>query len=231
MVALSIPINESILAVALSDAIALQQPLDGDWLLQASGLEARFGRLGGEFQQLLEGSGDSRLGQWEEKDLFVAPAAGHRGVGPAPLLHQLQQQLADPAEQPQLQRASGDRSLEFHRCPGPLRQVQIVRDRILQLMAADPTLQPRDVLVMTPQVDALAPLVAAVFGDGDATGVSLNWRLTDRSQQSEAGISQGLLELLQLGGERFTASALERLLACTPLLEAQGLTGDDAAAA
>ena len=111
----------------LSDAIALQQPLDGDWLLQASGLEARFGRLGGEFQQLLEGSGDSRLGQWEEKDLFVAPAAGHRGVGPAPLLHQLQQQLADPAEQPQLQRASGDRSLEFHRCPGPLRQVQVGR--------------------------------------------------------------------------------------------------------
>jgi exodeoxyribonuclease V gamma subunit len=79
-------------------------------------------------------------------------------------------------------------------------------------------------------VEAFAPLVGAVFGDNRATGVTLPWRLTDRSQQSEAGISQGLLELLRLGGERFTASALERLLACTPLLEAQGLTGDDAAA-
>ena len=214
----------------LSDAIALQQPLDGDWLLQASGLEARFGRLGGEFQQLLEGSGDSRLGQWEEKDLFVAPAAGHRGVGPAPLLHQLQQQLADPAEQPQLQRASGDRSLEFHRCPGPLRQVQIVRDRILQLMAADPTLQPRDVLVMTPQVDGLAPLVAAVFGDGEATGVTLNWRLTDRSQQSDASLSRSLLELLRLAGERLTASALETLLESAVLQEHFQLSGAELAA-
>ena len=214
----------------LSDAIALQQPLDGDWLLQASGLEARFGRLGGEFQQLLEGSGDSRLGQWEEKDLFVAPAAGHRGVGPAPLLHQLQQQLADPAEQPQLQRASGDRSLEFHRCPGPLRQVQIVRDRILQLMAADPTLQPRDVLVMTPQVDGLAPLVAAVFGDGEATGVTLNWRLTDRSQQSDASLSRSLLELLRLAGERLTASALETLLESAVLQEQFQLSGAELAA-
>ena len=214
----------------LSDAIALRQPLDGDWLLQASGMEARFGRLGGEFQQLLEGSGESELGQGQEKDLFVAPAAGHRGPGPAPLLHQLQQQLVDPAGQPQLQLGLADSSLEFHRCPGPLRQVQIVRDRILQLMAADPTLQPRDVLVMTPQVDALAPLVAAVFGDGDATGVSLNWRLTDRSQQSEASLSRSLLALLALAGERLTASALEALLE-SPALQAHfQLSGAEMAA-
>ncbi len=214
----------------LSDAIALQQPLDGDWLLQASGLEARFGRLGGEFQQLLEGSGDSRQGLWEEKDLFVDPAAGHRGPGPAPLLHQLQQQLADPAGQPRLQRATGDSSLEFHRCPGPLRQVQIVRDRILQLMADDATLQPRDVLVMTPQVDALAPLVAAVFGDGEATGVTLNWRLTDRSQQSDASLGRSLLELLRLAGERLTASALETLLESPALQEQFQLSGAEIAA-
>jgi len=214
----------------LSDAIALRQPLDGDWLLQASGLEARFGRLGGEFQQLLEGSGESHQGQWAEKDLFFAPAAAHGGPGPAPLLHQLQQQLADPAEQPKLQRATGDRSLEFHRCPGPLRQVQIVRDRILQLLAADATLQPRDVLVMTPQVDGLAPLVAAVFGDSEATGVELPWRLTDRSQQSEASLSRSLLELLALAGERFTASALETLLESPALQEHFQLSGAEMAA-
>ncbi len=214
----------------LSDAIALRQPLDGAWLLQASGLEARFGRLGGEFQQLLEGSGESRQGQWAEKDLFVAPAAAQGGPGPAPLLHQLQQQLADPAALPQLQRATGDRSLEFHRCPGPLRQVQIVRDRILQLMAADPTLQPRDVLVMTPQVDGLAPLVAAVFGDSEATGVELPWRLTDRSQQSEASLSRSLLELLTLAGERLTASTLETLLESPALQEHFQLSGAEMAA-
>lgn len=213
----------------LSDAIALRQPLDGDWLLQASGLEARFGRLGGEFQQLLEGSGESRQGHWTEKDLFVAPAAAHRGPGPAPLLHQLQQQLADPAALPQLQRAADDTSLEFHRCPGPLRQVQIVRDRILQLLAADATLQPRDVLVMTPQVDGLAPLVAAVFGDSEATGVELPWRLTDRSQQSEASLSRSLLELLALAGERLTASALETLLESPALQEHFQLSGAEMA--
>ncbi len=212
-----------------------RDPLSSDWLLEVPGLEARFGRLGAEFQQLLEGSGESQLGEWRAGDLFFAPAAVAAEQGrPASLLEQLQERLAsgnaDGEAAEALRAPPGDSSLEFHACPGRLRQLQVLRDRLLQLLAADPNLEPRDILVMTPQVEAFAPLVGAVFGDSSATGVSLPWRLTDRSQQSEAGISQGLLELLQLGGERFTASALERLLACTPLLEAQGLSGDDAAA-
>ena len=206
-------------------------PLGEDWLLTVPRLEARFGRLGAEFQQLLEGTGVAQLGAWQERDLFVgaAAAAEHAGRRPA-LLEQLQEQLVDPEQRPSLVLEPGDRSLEFLACPGRLRQVQIVRDRVLQLMAADPTLAPRDVLVMTPQVDAFAPLVAAVFGDTGATGVQLPWRLTDRSQQSDPGIAQGLLALLKLGGERLTASALEGLLACGPLLRRHGIEPSDAGA-
>jgi len=217
------------------EPLAGAEPLGHDWLLDVPGLEARFGRLGAEFQQLLEGSGEHQLGNWREGDLFFLPAsAAAAEARSATLLEQLQERLAsgqpDETAPVPLTRSPGDSSLEFHACPGRLRQLQIVRDRLLQLLAADPSLEPRDILVMTPQVEAFAPLVGAVFGDSGATGVPLPWRLTDRSQQSEAGISQGLLELLQLGGERFTASALERLLACGPLLSAHGLSDDDAAA-
>ena len=219
----------------LSDLLALRQPLAGEWLLTAPGLEGRFGRLGAEFQQLLEGTGETELGQWEERDLFFAAASQHRSSQPtaaaaAPLLKQIQQHLADPDTLPRLGRGPGDDSLEFHSCPGRLRQVQIVRDRILQLLAADPSLEPRDVLVMTPQVDAYAPLLAAVFGDSTSTGVRLDWRLTDRSQQGAASIASGLLQLLALAGERFTASALEALLECQPLQQRFGLEGPELAA-
>ncbi|QPN58816.1 exodeoxyribonuclease V subunit gamma [Synechococcus sp. CBW1002] len=213
-----------------------QLPLGEDWLLEAPRLEARFGRLGAEFQQLLEGSGETQLGAWEEQDLFLGAAtmARHGSAVQAPraatLLEQWQQQLVEPEAAEPLCLPPGDRSLEFHACPGPLRQVQIVRDRLLQLMAADPGLAPRDILVMTPQVEAFAPLVAAVFGDTDATGVALPWRLTDRSQQSEAGIAQGLLGLLALGGERLTASGFEGLLGCSPLLENRRIPASEAGA-
>jgi exodeoxyribonuclease V gamma subunit len=197
------------------------EPLGSDWLLAVPGLEARFGRLGAEFQQLLEASGDTQPGDWDDHDAFLLPAsvAGER----ATLLEQLQERLATGDTDQPLRRSPSDSSLEFHACPGRLRQLQIVRDRLLQLLAADPELEPRDILVMTPQVEAFAPLVGAVFADSDATGVALPWRLTDRSQQSEAGISQGLLALLQLAGDRLTATALEAVLGCGPLLIHQGI--------
>ena len=195
--------------------------LGSDWLLAVPGLEARFGRLGAEFQQLLEASGDTQPGTWHDHDAFFQPAsvAGES----ATLLEQLQERLATGDTDQPLRRTPGDSSLEFHACPGRLRQLQVVRDRLLQLLAADPELEPRDILVMTPQVEAFAPLVGAVFGDSEATGVALPWRLTDRSQQSEAGISQGLLALLQLAGDRLTATALEAVLGCAPLLIHQGI--------
>ncbi|MFZ0408460.1 MAG: exodeoxyribonuclease V subunit gamma [Cyanobium sp.] len=249
----------------LSDSLALAEPFGMDWVLQAPGLEARFGRLGGEFQQLLEGTGEAQLGRWEAGDLFVAPAsvvsesaaetrrpdasrptaadlelaaggasqpsdptaAEPIAAAAPPLLHQLQAQLVDPAVVPVLRRSRGDSSLEFHPCPGPLRQVQIVRDRLLQLLADDASLQPRDILVMTPQVDRFAPLVASVFGDTDATGVELPWRLTDRSQQSRAGIGRALLQLLRLAGGRLSASELDDLLSCRPLQQHFELSAEE----
>ena len=202
----------------LSDSLALADPLDTDWLLHAPPLEARFGRLGAEFQQLLEGTGEVQFGAWREDDLFLRSTTIPEPDAP-PLLHQLQDQLAAGTIPGGMHWDEADHSLEFHACPGALRQVQIVRDRLLQLMAADPSLEPRDILVMTPQVDRLAPLVGAVFGDSEATGVALPWRLTDRSQQAEGGIGRCLLALLQLGGARLTASGLEGVLACGALLE------------
>jgi exodeoxyribonuclease V gamma subunit len=210
----------------LSDALALSQPLEAAWLLEAPGLEARFGRLGGEFQQLLEGTGEAQLGEEQERDLFFAPTAG---AARAPLLAQLQEQLADPDRIPSLALDPEDRSLEFHACPGRMRQVQIMRDRLLQLLAADPGLEPRDILVMTPDIDAFAPLVASVFGDAHATGVNLPWRLTDRSQQDGAGLGSTLLLLLEQAGTRLTATGLETLLGCRPLLERFGLELGEAA--
>jgi exodeoxyribonuclease V gamma subunit len=219
----------------LRDGLALNDPLSSDWLLEAPGLEARFGRLGAEFQQLLEGSGEAQLGETREANLFLLPATAAASgaadpggeISGAPLLLQLQEQLADPQRGGRLRRWEGDHSLEFHACPGPLRQVQILRDRLLQLLAADPSLEPRDILVMTPQVDRFAPLVAAVLGDSGATGVSLPWRLTDRSQQGEGGIGRCLLTLLEQAGERLTATGLEAILECAPLRQRFGLSAEE----
>ena len=63
--------------------------------------------------------------------------------------------------------AADDNSVQVHSCHGRARQVEVVRDAILHLLADDPTLEPRDVIVMCPDIETFAPLVHATFGAGD----------------------------------------------------------------
>lgn len=69
----------------------------------------------------------------------------------------------DPALPP----AAADRSIVFHDGHGAVRQVEALQDELLRRFDADPTLHPRDVVVLTPDLPTYAPLVQAVFADAD----------------------------------------------------------------
>ena len=58
-----------------------------------------------------------------------------------------------------------DRSVQVHACHGRTRQAEVVRDAITHLLADDPTLEPRDIVVMCPDIDEIAPLLRAAFDD------------------------------------------------------------------
>ena len=46
---------------------------------------------------------------------------------------------------------------------GPMRQCEVLRDQLLAAFERDPTLEPRHVLVMTPDIETYGPLLSAVF--------------------------------------------------------------------
>ena len=111
--------------------------------------------------------------------------------------------------------APGDRSLEVHACHGRARQVEVLRDAILHALQEDPTLEPRDVIVMCPDIEVFAPLIHATFGAGeiaseeDPTVVGLpdlRVRLADRSLRQTNPILSVVARLLELAEERLTAS-------------------------
>ncbi len=110
-----------------------------------------------------------------------------------------------------------DRSIQIHACHGRSRQVEVLREAILHLLAQDPTLEPRDVIVMCPDIETFAPLIAASFGaaaaldDEEESGaptparVDLRVRLADRSLRQTNPILSLAAELLELAGSRLTA--------------------------
>ncbi|PRC47394.1 exodeoxyribonuclease V subunit gamma, partial [Mycobacterium sp. ITM-2017-0098] len=81
---------------------------------------------------------------------------------------------------------TADRSVQVHSCHGPARQIDVLREVLLGLLADDPTLEPRDILVMCPDIETYAPLIVAGFGLGDVVTGShpahrLRVKLADRA--------------------------------------------------
>jgi exodeoxyribonuclease V gamma subunit len=114
-----------------------------------------------------------------------------------------------------LQLAAGDDSVQVHSCYGRARQVEVLRDAILHLLADDPTLEPRDVIVMCPDIETFAPLVHATFGsldvgpdDAAAGPRQLQVRLADRALRQTNPVLAALTELLELVTTRITAPQL-----------------------
>ncbi len=116
--------------------------------------------------------------------------------------------------------APEDRSIQIHACHGRARQVEVLRDAILHMLEQDPTLEPRDVIVMCPDIETVAPLIQAAFGagriDADEEPPSdqhkrlpdLRVRLADRSLRQTNPVLGVVSLLLELADERITASQL-----------------------
>ena len=155
---------------------------------------------------------------------------------PATLLGALQRELREDAPAGRAHRlAATDRSVQVHACHGRARQVEVLREVLVGLFADDPTLEPRDVLVMCPDVESYAPLVAATFAvapDGEEPthpGRSFRVSLADRSPRQVNPLLDLVATLLELADARVTASEVLDLAASAPVRRRFAL--DDAALA
>ncbi|GDY13475.1 RecBCD enzyme subunit RecC [Planctomycetota bacterium] len=133
----------------------------------------RAARLGGESlgHPLLASLGRSRQrwttvledrGWRPEAHRASAQLAGRPAA--ATLLGAVQQRIA--AQAPPgggLRLSSTDPSIQVHRCAGPRREAEILRDALLGCFADLPGCTPGDVLVLTPDPATYGPLVQSVF--------------------------------------------------------------------
>ncbi|MCP9619281.1 exodeoxyribonuclease V subunit gamma [Nocardia otitidiscaviarum] len=129
---------------------------------------------------------------------------------------------------------AGDGTVGVHACHGPARQVEVLRDCLLHIFAADHTLQPRDVVVMCPDVESYAPLVRAAFGqwsldtaEAGHPGHALRVRLADRAQRAVNPLLGVIGTLLELADGRVTVTEVLDLAAAEPVRLRCGFDDDD----
>ncbi len=133
-----------------------------------------------------------------------------------------------------------DCSIQVHACHGKARQVEVLRDVVLHLLAENPGLEPRDIVVMCPDIETYAPLIDATFGaaepldddDDDGTGgrrPDLRVRLADRSQRQTNPVLGVVARLLELASARITASEVLDLAGREPVRRRFNFDDDDLA--
>ena len=197
--------------VAGADALAYAHDLSNR-LLASWGQPVRF------FLSELYASEAEYVDAWEEPG------------EPTTLLRRLQADIRVLTETTGLALDEADRSLCIASCWGAMREVEALHDWLVDRFQADPTLRPRDVAVLTPDVGTYAPFFEAVFGAAEGTDRHLPWALADVPPRLAHPLLGIIEQLLRLPESRFAASELLGLLEAPAVARRFGLEDADLSA-
>ncbi|BFI52783.1 exodeoxyribonuclease V subunit gamma [Yersinia pseudotuberculosis] len=190
-------------------------------------LLASWGRLGRDHMYLL-----SQIDEIQEVHAFV-------DIEPDNLLHGIQHDMLELedhavigttpetlARSDQKRRLDlDDRSLSFHACHSRQREVEVLQDHLLGLLAADPELTPRDIIVMVADIDSYTPYIQAAFGNASSERY-LPFAISDRKASQAHPALHAFITLLDLPQSRFTAEQVLALLEVPALATKFGITED-----
>ena len=126
-----------------------------------------------------------------------------------------------------------DRSVRVHDCHSPRRELEALRDALLDAFAEVPGLRPSDVLVLVPDLATYAPLVDAVFEAESATGgaahqaVRLPVHVVNHPDAPALRVVEAFRKALRMHDGRVTASELLDLLGYPIVRQAAGIAEDE----
>ncbi len=106
-----------------------------------------------------------------------------------------------------------DRSITFQLAYSRQREVEILQDQLLDLFKGNPELTPKDIIVMTPDIEVYTPHIESVFGNlSRQDSRFVPFAVTDRPDQAGLPMLRALENLLHLPTSRMSQSDLLDLL-------------------
>ncbi|MFH1214996.1 MAG: exodeoxyribonuclease V subunit gamma [Pseudomonadota bacterium] len=189
-------------------------------LEEVNPLLASQGILGRDFLNMMLGLDDEG---YRAEEYFDEEA-------PDSLLHLVQQDLLDLVNPEEVKSADwdpADRSIQFHSCHSPLREVEVLYDQILFMMQRDRELAPSDILVMVPDLTSYAPFIRVVFENPYSPLLKLPFSIADLPSLGQQVMMDAFVHVLGLLRGRFKASEVLGLLENEAVAARFNLTEDE----
>jgi len=100
-----------------------------------------------------------------------------------------------------------DDSIRIHSCHNVTRELEVLQDQLLDWFEKDPDLQPKDILVMMPDINQYAPYIDSVFGHNkDREDEYIPYTIADRSGIEQHPVLRTFVDLLALPVSRFSVN-------------------------
>lgn len=207
-----------------SERARMEDPEALDWHEQGHPLLARWGRMGQHFfAALVEGELREDIRYWKDET----------DAAPENRLQRLQYSIRrlEPGlmhEDVASDSAPRDASLRIHACHTRQRELEVLRDALLDAIEND-GVRAGDIVVMAPDIQAYLPLIPAVFGEpGSARERLLPYHLADVPVARSHPLFTVFATLLGIGAARVTAPEVVDLLAVDEVRRALSLDADSA---
>ncbi|PUE10824.1 exodeoxyribonuclease V subunit gamma [Limnohabitans sp. T6-5] len=184
--------------------------------LHAPALLAAWGRQGRDFIRQLDAFDAAQAAQELVPGIRLDLFDDAPGADATRLLTQLQNRIRDlkssqdPVDAPL---HPDDRSIVFKVAHSPVRELEVLHDQLLQWFHEQPDVSPRDVVVMVPDIESMAPAIRAVFGQykrSDARFIPFD--IADLGAQATSPLIHAVEWLLALPQQRSRMSELVELL-------------------
>lgn len=180
---------------------------------QGHPLLAAWGKQGRDFMRLLDLFDESHQFQSQfglnKIDLFEKVDVD------GSILHQIQQDILElePPKATPRELNSTDESLRFVRAYSPQREVEILQDQLINALQKDSSLNPRDILVMVPEIESYRAHIESVFGWLDRNDPRfIPFTISDQSVQATHPILSAIDVITSFQNHRLGVTELLQLL-------------------
>ncbi|MGZ5010235.1 MAG: exodeoxyribonuclease V subunit gamma [Methylobacter sp.] len=113
-----------------------------------------------------------------------------------------------------------DNSISIHACHSRMREVEVLKNQLLQALETDATLELRDIVVMAPDIQVYEPFISAVFDN-------IQHAIADRSLRLSNNALDAFIRFLDLSQSRFGWQAVLDLLEQPVVYPGFGLSETD----
>ncbi len=136
------------------------------------------------------------------------------------LLHILQSDICQcidrtKDEQKKIPISENDTSITIHSCHSPQREIEVLRDYIIDILNNNKDITPNDIVVMAPDIDVYVPFIHAVFDDTilKKEGLpQLPYSIADQSYRNASRFIAAFCDILEVLSDRLGADEVCALL-------------------